>query len=125
VPIRAALSQMRRTSGIFVLADCVLDASTALDAFYAYRDNPPDLSKSETRFDVASKSAAYRQELTRCEGMTPGQVRADPQFSRLIEGAYAGLDLVQKAINTRDIDMLTRILNELRSFDNMLTSRFG
>jgi len=125
VPIRAALSQMRRASGVIVLADCVLDANAAMDDFSYYKDHPPDWTSSETRFDIAGKSAAYRHDLKRCESMAPEQIRADPQFSRLIEGAYAGLDLVQKAINTRDTDLLNRVLNELRSFDTMLILRYG
>jgi hypothetical protein len=124
-PIRAAMSQMRRASGVIVLADCILDANAALDAFYAYKDQPPDWSRGEARFDTAGKSAAYRHELTRCDAMAPGHVRSDPQFRRLIDGAFAGLDLVQKAINARDLEMLGRILTELRSFDSMLTLRFG
>lgn len=124
-PIRTALSQMRRASGIAVLADCILDANTAMDDFFAFKDNPPDWTRPENRFAVATKSAVYRRELQRCDAMAPGQIRADPQFRRLLDGAFAGLDLVQGAINTRDTDLLTRILNELRSFDTMLTLRYG
>ena len=124
-PIRAALSQMRRTSGVTVLADCILDANTAMDDFYAFKDNPPDWTRPENRFAVATKSAVYRRELQRCDSIAPGQVRADPQFRRVLDGAFAGLDLVQGAINARDTDLLMRILNELRSFDTMLALRYG
>jgi hypothetical protein len=123
--IRTALSQMRRASGIVVLADCILDANAALEAFAAYKDKPPDWSKTETRFDVAAKATIYRYELQRCDTMASGELRADPQFRRLIDGALAGLALVPTAINTRDSELLGRIVAELHSFDSQLTMRFG
>jgi hypothetical protein len=125
LPIRTELSQMRRASGIVLLADCVLDANSAMDALGSYKDKPPDWTKPETRFDVAGKATIYEFELRRCDGMAPGDVRADQQFRRLIDGALAGLALVPQAINTRDTELLGRILFELRSFDNQLALRYG
>ena len=43
-----------------VLADCILDANTALDALAIYKDKPPDWSKPETRFDLAQCWKFYR-----------------------------------------------------------------
>jgi hypothetical protein len=124
-PIRNALSQMRRASSLYLLADCLLDATTAMDALFVYKDNPPDWSKTDTRYEIAAKATIYANELHRCDSMAPGQTRADPQFRRVVEGALAGVALVPKAIMTRDNDLLSRILTELRSFDNLLQVRFG
>jgi hypothetical protein len=124
-PVRAKLSQMRRASGIVVLPDCILTANNALDALATYKDKPPDWSKSETRFDVAAKATIYQHELQRCDAMASSDLRADPQFRRLIDGALAGLALVPTAINTRDTDLLSRIITELRSFDTQLAIRYG
>ena len=43
----------------------------------------------------------------------------------LIDGALASLAQVPKAIETRDADLLHRLLIELRSFDNLLAFRYG
>ncbi len=123
--VRSELSQMRAASGIVVLADCILSANMALDALAAYKDKPPDWSKSETRFDVAGKAMIYSHELKRCDAMASPELRADAQFRRLVDGALAGLALVRTAINTRDTDLLWRILTELRSFDSQLALRYG
>lgn len=125
LPIRSSLSQLRRTSGLFLLPDCILDANAAMDDLFRFKDTPPDWSKPETRFDIASKATVYAHELKRCDGIAPGQIRADPQFRRLVDGALAALALVPKVISTRDSELLTRILVELRSFDNLLAFRFG
>jgi hypothetical protein len=123
--IRADLYDLRKSAGIVVLADCVRDANTAMNALMVYNDRALDWSKSGIRFGVASKAAIYGYALDRCDGMASETLRKNPEFRRLIDGAKAGLALVPKAIATRDADLLHRILIELRSFDNLLAFRFG
>jgi hypothetical protein len=124
-PIRVELSQMRRASGVMVLADCILDANAAMDALAIYKDKPPDWSKPETRFDNAAKATIYGHELKDCQDLASNDVRADPHFQKLIDGALAGVALVPTAIATRDSDLFARILSELRAFDRQLALRYG
>jgi len=123
--LRADLSALRKASGIVVLADCVRDANTILDALMLY-DNPTlDFAKPETRFGIANKTSIYGYELERCDSIAGDTIRATPEFRRLIDGAKAGLALIPGAIATRDGDLLHRVLIELRSFHNLLAFRFG
>ncbi len=123
--IRGDLYDLRKDSGIVVLADCVRDANTIMDALMIYNDRALDWTKSETRFGIANKSSIYGYELERCDAIASEAVRKSPEFRRLIDGAKAGLALIPKAIATRDSDLLHRVLIELRSFDNLLAFRFG
>ena len=116
--IRASLSELRRQNGVTVLADCVLDSNTAMDALFAH-DARPDWSS------VAGSAEAYRATLQRCDGMAPPAIRGHAEFRRLIDGALASLAQVPKAIETRDGDLLHRLLIELRSFDHLLAFRYG
>jgi hypothetical protein len=119
--IRKELSAMRRASGVTVLADCVLDSNSAMDALFALDGKPLDAASGE----VTAKADVYRAILQRCDGMATERVRRDGEFRRLIDGALASLAQVPKAIETRDADLLHRLLIELRSFDNLLAFRFG
>jgi len=123
--IRDDLYNLRKSAGIVVLADCVRDANTAMDALMVYDDRALDWTKSATRFGIASKAAVYNYALDRCDGMADEAVRQSGEFRRLIDGARAGLALIPKAIAARDTDLLHRILIELRSFDNLLAFRYG
>lgn len=123
--LRSDFYDLRKTSGIVVLADCVRDANTAMDALMTYNDRALDFGKSETRLDVAAKSAVYGDTLKRCDSIASEPVRREPEFRRLVDGAQASLTLIPKAIETRDADLLHRVLIELRSFDNLLAFRFG
>ncbi len=125
VSIRDDLYKLRKSAGIVVLADCVRDATTALDALMVYNDEKLDLSKPETRADIAAKAAAYRQVLERCDTTASETVRQSGDFRRLIDGAKNGLEPLPHALETRDANQLHRILIELRSFDNLLAFRFG
>ena len=116
---------LRKSAGIAVLADCIRDANTAMDALMVYNDRALDWDKPGTRDDVAGKAAAYGTVLDRCDGMAGDAVRKSGEFRRLIDGAKASLTLVPKAIATRDSDLLHRVLIELRSFDNLLAFRYG
>jgi hypothetical protein len=123
--IRNEISALRRASHIEVLADCVLDANTTMDALFIYHDNPPDWAKPGIDHEVAAKADAYAGVLQRCDSMAPPSVRASREFRRLVDGALASLALVPKAIEARDSDLLHRLLIELRSFDNLIAFRFG
>ena len=123
--MRGDLYELRKSSGIVVLADCVRDANTVADAIMVYNDSALDWSKTQTRFGIANKASIYGYVLDRCDGIASATIHNSPEFRRLVDGARAGLALIPKAIATRDTDLLHRILIELRSFDNLLAFRFG
>jgi len=123
--IRGDLYDLRKSAGVMVLADCIRDANTAMDALMNYNDRALDWSKAETRDGVASKASNYTAILDRCDGLADDTVRKTGEFRRLIDGAKASLMLVPKAIATRDSGLLHRVLIELRSFDNLLAFRYG
>jgi hypothetical protein len=123
--IRKDFYDLRKASGVVVLADCVRDANAAMDALMVYNDRALDWSKPDMASGITSKASAYSAVLSRCDGIASESVRQMPEFRRLIDGAKASLELIPKAISTRDADLLHRILIELRSFDNLLDFRFG
>jgi hypothetical protein len=116
--VRQSLAQLRRANGVAVLADCILDANVAMDALFAH-DAQPDWES------VAAGAESYRATLQRCDGMAPAPVRGHAEFRRLIDGAGASLAQVPKAVETRDRELLHRLLIELRSFDHLLAFRYG
>jgi len=116
--IRRMLSDLRRQNGVTVLADCVLDANVAMDALFA-TDRQPDWDSA------AAGGESYAATLRRCDGMAPRGIHDHPEFRRLIDGALASLAQFPKAIETRNPDLLHRLMIELRSFDNLLAFRYG
>lgn len=123
--IRGDLYELRKASGVVVLADCVRDANTAMDALMIYNDSALDWSKPDTRTSVANTASSYGSILDRCNGVASETIQKSPEFRRLVDGAKASLLLIPKAIATQDTDLLHRVLIELRSFDNLLAFRFG
>lgn len=116
--IRKMLSALRRENGVAVLADCVLDANIAMEALFA-TDQRPDWDSA------LAGSESYAATLKRCDGMAPRAIHDHPEFRRLIDGALASLAQFSKAFDTRDADLLHRLMIELRSFDNLLAFRYG
>jgi hypothetical protein len=116
--MRKQLSELRRQSGVTVLADCVLDANVAMDALFA-------LDGSTDWESVAAGAESYRATLQRCDAMTASPGRNHADFRRLIDGALASLAQIPKAAETHDADLLHRLLIELRSFDHLLAFRYG
>jgi hypothetical protein len=115
--VRRTLSDLRRENRVTVLADCVLDANVAMEALFAL-DRQPDWES------VTAGAESYSGTLRRCDAMA-GTAHDAPEFRRLIDGALASLAQVPKAAETRDADLLHRLLIELRSYDNLLAFRYG
>ncbi|MGN6571000.1 MAG: hypothetical protein ACTHLO_06270 [Pseudolabrys sp.] len=123
--VRDDLYELRKSAHVEVLADCVRDAGTAMDALMAYDARDVEFDKADQTSDLAAKAGAYAKTLARCDGMADATTRAAPEFRRLIDGAQASLALIGKAIETHDKSLVHRVLIELRSFDNLLAFRFG
>jgi hypothetical protein len=123
--IRGDFYELRKAAGIAVLADCVRDANTAMDALMVFNDRTLDWTNAETSYGIAGKASIYGHVLERCDHMAGDAVSKSPEFRRLIDDAKASLTLIPKAVATRDGDLLHRVLIELRSFDNLLAFRFG
>lgn len=123
--VRDDFYALRKSAGIAVLADCIRDANTAMDALMTYNDRTLDWDKADIRDDVARKAATYGTLLDRCDGMAGDAVKQAGEFRRLVDGARASLAQIPKAITARDADLLHRLLIELRSFDNLLAFRYG
>ena len=123
--VRGDLYDLRKASGVVVLADCVRDANATMDELMVYNDRALDWDNSEIRSGLGQKADSYGALLDRCDEIAGATVREAPEFRRLVDGAKASLLLVPKAISTRDADLLHRVLIELRSFDNLLAFRYG
>jgi len=123
--VRGDLYELRKASGVVVLADCVRDANAAMDALMIYNDRALDWDNSDIRSGLVQKANGYGTLLNRCDEIAGTTVREAPEFRRLVDGAKASLLLIPKAIATRDADLLHRVLIELRSFDNLLAFRYG
>jgi hypothetical protein len=123
--IRTDLYSLRKSAGIVVLPDCILDANKAAADFMAY--DTPDLDWSKPRIGpaIAEKAKAYTDVLNRCDGVANETVRKEPEFRRLIDEAKSELAKVSQAIEHRDTSQFRRIVSSLRAIDNLLAFRFG
>ncbi|MGH9485935.1 MAG: hypothetical protein ACRD1F_12850 [Terriglobales bacterium] len=123
--VRDDLYKLRKSAGVVVLADCIRDSSTALDALMEYDKRDLDWNNPQVRADLAAKAAGYAHALATCDALASPALRQEGEFRRLIDGAKEGLALIPKAITTSDTKLLHRVLIQLRSFDNLLEFRFG
>jgi hypothetical protein len=123
--IRKDFYDWRKSAGVEVLADCIYDANTAMDALMVYNEPGLDWSKADTASGITGKAAAYSGALDRCDAIADESVRKNPEFRRLIDGARASMKFIPQAIAEHDTNLLHRVLIELRSFDNLLAFRFG
>ena len=123
--IRKDLYDLRKASGVSVLADCIRDANAKMDELMVYDGRALDLSSAGATDQITNKASTYGSALDRCDRTAGDAVRASPEFRRLVDGARASLALIPKAIATHDSNLLHRVLIELRSFDNLLDFRFG
>ncbi|MCC2111282.1 MAG: hypothetical protein KDJ16_04545 [Hyphomicrobiales bacterium] len=125
LPIRALLSDMRRGSGFYLLADCIGDINAAMEGLRAYRHEPPNLEDAAAAAKLIEAGAIYGRELARCDAMASEEVAADQEFRRLMDTARESTARITEAAVTKDPGLFIRILRELLSIDNLLFFRFG
>ncbi|WP_129608649.1 MULTISPECIES: hypothetical protein [Rhodoplanes] len=119
------MAKARRTAGRRVFADCVRDLSAVYAVLDASRTQAPDLTRPEVRADIVKAAAATDAAFALCDGEAPADIKADPDFRRLVDGSRASLARLPDAVATTDRDMLHRFLIELRAFEQLLRFRFG
>lgn len=122
--IRTDLYNLRKSAGIVVLADCVRDANAIADKLMAFHRSI-DWESADQRKALADGTADYVKTMDRCDALASPEIRSNPEFRRLVDGARSGLGFIPKAIETHDTNLLQRVLSELRSFDNLLAFRYG
>src|SRR6478735_11254116 len=85
--IRKDFYDLRKASGVVVLADCVRDANAAMDALMIYNDRALDWDNSDIRSGLVQKANGYGTLLNRCDEIAGTTVREAPEFRRLVDGA--------------------------------------
>ena len=121
----AGLDEWRRQAGIVLFSDCIAQVSAAYEALDVHRTTPSGLSDRGVRDGVARAASATAEALATCAARAPDDIRGNPEFARLIDGFLASLRLVPDALAKQDRDYLHRLLIEQRSFERLLSFRFG
>ncbi len=124
-PIRAALGDLRRRNGIVTFSDRIDTFSAAMDILWVYRRNPPDMADPQALAALAEQARALRQALEDVASGPPTKIASDPQFQRLIEGAFGSIETIDRAIETRNPALLIGALREIRSSERLLWMNFG
>lgn len=119
------LDAWRRDVGLPLFSDCIARAGSAYEALDIHRRNRPDLSDLNVRRHIVEAAAVTERALAQCDAEAPPDVRAEPEFRRLMDGFTASLKLVADAAEKQDGDYLYRLLIEQRAFDHLLAFRFG
>ncbi len=124
-PIRASLGSLRRRNGIVTFSDHVDAFSAAMRALWVYRHDPPDMSDDETIARLRQLARALKRAWETLDDEVPAAIANDPQLRRLLEGSAAGIETLERAIESRNQRFLVNTLRELRSFEQMIWLNFG
>jgi hypothetical protein len=119
------LDQWRQGRGLRLFSDCIHEASQAYAAVDAHRTTPPDLREPRIGEQVRQAAADAEKGLRRCDAEASPELRAEPEFRRLVDGMLASLRRVSEAVERQDGGFLHRLLIEQRSFERLLVFRFG
>jgi hypothetical protein len=119
------LDTWRKANGIRLFSDCIADITAAYEPLDRYRVSSPDLADRSTGDGIASDSNRTIAMLDRCDREATEEVRREPEFRRLIDGMLTSLRQMPEAVRARDRARLHRLLIEQRSFERLLTFRFG
>ena len=124
-PLHGLMSDLRRRNGLYLLPDCLMDFSGAMDELWVFRHEMPDLSEVESKIKVLSRAAVVEYEAKRCEAMASGSLRADPEFRRLFDIFHEGIAPIRRGVIEESPARIINVLRELRSAQRLIFLRFG
>jgi len=123
--VRRAFHALRRHAGLYDLGDCIFEIAPAMDALRVaatrYSERPAQANAEET----VAAAGAFRDRLLRCNEWANGEIAAQGEFRRLIDGAIASSGEIAHAAMAGDGSLVHRYLIELQSFAQLLDFRFG
>ena len=119
------LDVWRKDNGIRLFSDCIAEITAAYGALDAHRLNVPDLTNAMAGARVIASTDGVIAALDRCEREAPEATREGPEFRRLLDGMRASLRQLPEAVAAHNGALLYRLLIEQRSFEQLLSFRFG
>lgn len=120
------LRRWRLANGIRLFSDCIAEIGDAYAVLDRHRVKPPNLmAAASTAEQIVAEAAVVEAALRKCDGEATAAIRGLPEFRRLVDGMIESLRQVPQAIGRRDPAYLHRLLIEQRSFERLLTFRFG
>ncbi len=119
------LDAWRKANGIRLFSDCIAEISAAHGPLGAGRLNAPDLAVTAVGADIVASTRDVMAVLDRCDQEASDDMRKEPEFRRLFDGMRASLRQNTGAVKARDGGLLHRLLIEQRSFEQLLSFRFG
>lgn len=119
------LNEWRKANGVRMFSDCIAEITAAYEQLDGYRRDRPDLTDRSTVDKIVSYSGGAMAALDRCNREAPEELRREPEFRRLVDGMLSSLRQMSAAAHARDGARLHRLLIEQRSFERLLSFRFG
>ena len=119
------LDAWRKSNRIRLFSDCIAEITAAYERLDGYRLKRPDLADASISERIVSHRNGTIVALERCDREAPDALRREPEFRRLFDGMLASLRQMPEAVRTRDGAQLHRLLIEQRSFERLLSFRFG
>jgi hypothetical protein len=121
----APLDAWRQANGIRLFSDCIAEITVAYERLDVFRTRAPALADAATADRIKRDMAGTIDALARCDREAAETQRHEPEFRRLIDGMLDSLRQMPEAVDARDGAKLHRLLIEQRSFERLLSFRYG
>jgi hypothetical protein len=119
------LDRWRAENGIRLFSDCIAEVTAAYEPLDRHRLTRPDLADPSTAERILGQSSRTIAALESCNREATEAVRREPEFRRLVDGMLISLRQMPDAVRARDGAYMHRLLIEQRSFERLLSFRFG
>lgn len=122
---RKPFDDWRETNGIRLFSDCIAEITASYEALDNDRSATPDLTNAAVGARIVAAANRVIAILDRCDREAAPAIRQEQEFRRLFDGMRASLLQMPDAIAARDGALLHRLLIEQRSYEQLLSFRFG
>ncbi|WP_454621173.1 hypothetical protein [Bradyrhizobium cenepequi] len=123
--LRQSFHDLRRSSGLYDLGDCVFEIAPAMDMLKVAASRFGEQPVRSHAEDIVAAASAFRDRLQRCNEWANADIARQPEFRRLMDGAIASAGEIAHAAMAGDGPLVHRYLVELQSYAQLLDFRFG
>lgn len=119
------LATMRKRNLVHIFSDVVDELNAAVARLAAYGRGAANVGSAEQVNAIKAAAAVVAYLAEKCRSAAPREYRDNEEFRRLIDGMLESLVELVNAIDGKDEQTVRTSIGAIRSYDRMLSLRFG
>lgn len=119
------LASLRKRNSVQIFSDNVDELNAAVARLAVYGRGTADLASAEQVNAIKAAAAVVAYLVKKCRNAGPREYQQNEEFRRLTDGMLESLEELIRSVDRKDEQAVRTSIGAIRSYDRMLSLRFG